>query len=164
MATATMTALRVARAATGRDGVLKFTGCYHGHADAFLVAAGSGVATLSLPDSPGVPAEVAGLTSVVRFNDLDAVEELFRRDGERIAAVFVEPVIGNAGLIEPVPGFLLAEHRLAELVEVHPHPGTTAAPEVLAELRFLGGEDDRGTLLTHLFGDQRHHDLRRPVL
>src|SRR5262245_39423756 len=99
---ATMTALRLARAATGRNLVLKFTGCYHGHADAFLVAAGSGVATLSLPDSPGVPAEVAGLTRVVPFNDLDAVEDVFRRDGDKIAAVFVEPVIGNAGLIEPL--------------------------------------------------------------
>jgi glutamate-1-semialdehyde 2,1-aminomutase len=103
---ATMTALRLARAATGRDGVLKFSGCYHGHADPFLVSAGSGVATLSLPDSPGVPSQVARLTTVVPFNDLDAVEDAFERSGDDIAAVFVEPVIGNAGLIEPLPGFL----------------------------------------------------------
>ena len=111
---ATMSALRLARAATGRSGVLKFTGCYHGHADAFLVSAGSGVATLSLPDSPGVPAEVVGLTKVVPFNDLDAVEDVFKREGGRIAAVFVEPVIGNAGLIEPQPGFL---HGLRQITE-----------------------------------------------
>jgi glutamate-1-semialdehyde 2,1-aminomutase len=103
---ATMSALRLARAATGRSGLLKFTGCYHGHADPFLVAAGSGVATLGLPDSPGVPPETAAHTTVVRFNDLDAVEDAFRRRGDQIAAVFVEPVIGNAGLIEPLPGFL----------------------------------------------------------
>jgi len=103
---ATMSALRLARAATGRSGILKFTGCYHGHADAFLVAAGSGVATLALPDSPGVPAEAAAHTAVVPFNDLDAVEDAFRRIGDHIAAVFVEPVVGNAGLIAPQPGFL----------------------------------------------------------
>jgi glutamate-1-semialdehyde 2,1-aminomutase len=88
---ATMSALRLARAATGREVMLKFTGCYHGHADAFLVAAGSGVATLSLPDSPGVPAGVAGLTTVVPFNDLQAVEDVFRRQGDRIAAVSSSP-------------------------------------------------------------------------
>jgi glutamate-1-semialdehyde 2,1-aminomutase len=103
---ATMSALRVARAATGRAGVLKFTGCYHGHADPFLVAAGSGVATLGLPDSPGVAPGAAADTTVVPFNDLDAVEDAFRRSRDRIAAVFVEPVIGNAGLIEPADGFL----------------------------------------------------------
>jgi len=103
---ATMSALRLARAATGRSGILKFTGCYHGHADAFLVAAGSGVATLALPDSPGVPAEAAAHTAVVPFNDLDGVEDAFRRIGDHIAAVFVEPVVGNAGLIAPQPGFL----------------------------------------------------------
>jgi glutamate-1-semialdehyde 2,1-aminomutase len=111
---ATMTALRLARAATGRDGVLKFSGCYHGHADAFLVSAGSGVATLALPDSPGVPAQVAGLTSVAPFNDLDAVEDVFRAHGDHIAAVFVEPVIGNAGLIEPLPGFLQGLREITE--------------------------------------------------
>ena len=113
---ATMSALRVARAATGRDGVLKFTGCYHGHADPFLVAAGSGIATLGLPDSPGVSRGAAGDTVVVPFNDLDAVADAFRRAGDRLAAVFVEPVIGNAGLIEPAEGFLAG---LRELTERH---------------------------------------------
>ncbi len=103
---ATMSALRVARAATGRDAVLKFSGCYHGHADAFLVAAGSGVATLGLPDSPGVTRGAASDTMVVPFNDLDAVADALRERGHAVAAVFVEPVIGNAGLIEPLPGFL----------------------------------------------------------
>lgn len=103
---ATMSALRLARAATGRDVVVKFSGCYHGHADAFLVAAGSGVATLGLPDSPGVPAATAAQTAVLPFNDLQAVEDLLARRGSEVAAVFVEPVVGNSGLILPVPGFL----------------------------------------------------------
>ncbi len=111
---ATMSALRLARAATRRSGVMKFAGCYHGHADPFLVAAGSGVATLGLPDSPGVPAETAGHTVVVPFNDLDRVEDVIRRRGHDIAAVFVEPVIGNAGLIEPVDGFLAGLRVLTE--------------------------------------------------
>lgn len=103
---ATMAAVRLARAATGRDLILKFEGCYHGHADGFLVAAGSGVATLGLPDSPGVPAPVAGLTLVCEYNNLEAVREQFRLRGEQIAAVIVEPFIGNAGLIRPLPDFL----------------------------------------------------------
>ncbi len=103
---ATMSAVRLARAATGRDLILKFEGCYHGHGDSFLVAAGSGVATLALPNSPGVPAPLAALTLVCQFNDLEEVREQFRRNGERIAAVIVEPFIGNAGLIPPRPGFL----------------------------------------------------------
>lgn len=103
---ATMSALRVARAATGRDAVLKFSGCYHGHTDAFLVAAGSGVATLGLPDSPGVTRGAASDTMVVPFNDLDAVADALRERGDAVAAVFVEPVAGNAGLIEPLPDFL----------------------------------------------------------
>ncbi len=101
-----MTALRLARAATGRDLVLKFTGCYHGHADAFLVAAGSGVATLGLPNSPGVSEAVAAQTVVLPFNDLDAVETLFAATGDDISSVFVEPVVGNSGLIPPMDGFL----------------------------------------------------------
>jgi glutamate-1-semialdehyde 2,1-aminomutase len=103
---ATMSALRLARAFTGRSGFLKFTGCYHGHADPFLVAAGSGVATLGLPNSPGVPPEAVRDTLVLPFNDLDAVEDLFRREGSRMAAVILEPVMGNSGLILPEPGFL----------------------------------------------------------
>ncbi len=98
---ATMSAVRLARGATGRDRILKFDGCYHGHADSFLVQAGSGVATLGLPDSPGVPGALSALTSSVPFNDLEAVESVFGRFPDEIAAVIVEPVMGNVGLIEP---------------------------------------------------------------
>jgi glutamate-1-semialdehyde 2,1-aminomutase len=103
---ATMSAVRLARAATGRALVVKFDGCYHGHADHLLAAAGSGVATLGLPDSPGVTPAAVGDTVVVAFNDLVAVEELFQSRGEKIAAVLVEPVPGNMGVVPPAPGFL----------------------------------------------------------
>src|SRR5437879_3890307 len=101
---ATMSAVRLARAATGRDVILKFDGCYHGHADSFLVRAGSGVATLGLPNSPGVPDALASLTVVAPFNDLNAVEEQLR--AHPVAAVIVEPVVGNGGFIPPDPTFL----------------------------------------------------------
>jgi glutamate-1-semialdehyde 2,1-aminomutase len=103
---ATLSALRVARAATGRERILKFEGCYHGHGDSLLVKAGSGVATLGLPDSPGVPRALAELTVTVPFNDPAALEEAFRVHANQLAAVIVEPVIGNAGCIPPRPGFL----------------------------------------------------------
>ena len=103
---ATMSALRLARAATGRDLVLKFEGCYHGHADGLLAAAGSGVATFALPDSPGVPAAFAAQTLLAPFNDLPAVEAVFDAHPATVACVIVEPVAGNMGLIEPRPGFL----------------------------------------------------------
>lgn len=103
---ACMSAVRVARGATGRDLVLKFSGCYHGHADSFLVQAGSGVATLGLPDSPGVPAALASLTLTAPFNDEAAVEAVFGAQGEDIACVIVEPVVGNGGFIPPSPTFL----------------------------------------------------------
>ncbi|HEX7119966.1 MAG TPA: glutamate-1-semialdehyde 2,1-aminomutase [Longimicrobiales bacterium] len=109
---ATMAAVRLARGATGRDLVVKFTGCYHGHGDSFLVQAGSGVATLGLPNSPGVPAPLAALTLTAPYNDLSAVEELFRVHGERIACVILEPVVGNAGLIAPAAGFLEGLRRV----------------------------------------------------
>jgi glutamate-1-semialdehyde 2,1-aminomutase len=103
---ATMSAVRLARAATGRDLLIKFDGCYHGHADHLLAAAGSGVATLGLPDSPGVTAAAVGDTLVASFNDLAAVEALFQARGEQVAAVLVEPVPGNMGVVPPVSGFL----------------------------------------------------------
>jgi glutamate-1-semialdehyde 2,1-aminomutase len=110
---ATMSALRLARAATGRDLLLKFDGCYHGHGDSFLVRAGSGVATLGLPNSPGVPDALAAMTLTSPFNDLPSLEAVFKARGDSIAAVFVEPIIGNAGFIAPDPQFLPALRRLA---------------------------------------------------
>ena len=103
---ATMSALRLARAATGRHRLIKFAGCYHGHADAFLVAAGSGAATIGVPSSPGVPEVVTADTLVAPFNDLEAVAELFATQGDQIAAVIVEPIAGNMGLVPPVAGYL----------------------------------------------------------
>jgi glutamate-1-semialdehyde 2,1-aminomutase len=111
---ATMSALRVARASTGRDLLLKFEGCYHGHADSFLVRAGSGVATLGLPNSPGVPDALAALTLTAPFNDVGALEEVMRRHGDRIAAVIIEPIVGNSGFIAPDSAFLPALRRLCD--------------------------------------------------
>jgi glutamate-1-semialdehyde 2,1-aminomutase len=111
---AAMSALRVARAFTGRSGILKFAGCYHGHADQLLVQAGSGVATLGLPDSPGVTRGAAADTLVAPFNDLTAVEDLFARQGEQIAAIIVEPVAGNMGVVPPLPGFLEGLRTITE--------------------------------------------------
>ena len=103
---ATMSALRLARAYTKRNKIIKFDGCYHGHADLLLVQAGSGVVTLGLPDSPGVPANTVMDTLVADFNNLESVEALFRKYPEQIAAIIVEPVAGNMGVIPPQPGFL----------------------------------------------------------
>ncbi len=111
---ATMSAVRLARAFTGRESILKFEGCYHGHADSFLVRAGSGVATLGLPDSPGVPASLAALTLTAPFNDLDATRELVSRNKEALAAIIVEPVVGNSGFIPPDPGFLEGLREIAD--------------------------------------------------
>lgn len=103
---ATMSALRLARGFTGRNKILKFEGCYHGHGDSLLIKAGSGVATLGLPDSPGVPEGVAKNTITVPYNDLDSVRYAFKEYGEDIAGVIVEPVAGNMGVVPPLPGFL----------------------------------------------------------
>jgi glutamate-1-semialdehyde 2,1-aminomutase len=109
---ATMSALRLARGFTGRAKVVKFAGCYHGHADAFLISAGSGALTNGVPDSPGITAGVSRDTLVVDYNDLDAVADAFRRHGDEIAAVIVEPYVGNMGLVLPLPGFLAGLREL----------------------------------------------------
>lgn len=112
----TMSALRVARGYTGRDKIVKFIGCYHGHSDGLLVKAGSGLATFGVPDSPGVPAGVAADTLTIPYNDIEAVKALFEKEGHIIAAVIVEPVAGNMGCVPPVPGFL---ETLRELTTAH---------------------------------------------
>lgn len=109
---ATMSALRLARAYTRREKIIKFDGCYHGHADMLLVQAGSGVATLGLPDSPGVPTAVASDTLVAQFNDLESVEALFKKYPDQIAGLIVEPVAGNMGVVPPLPGFLEGLRKL----------------------------------------------------
>ena len=135
---ATMAAIRLARGATGRDLVVKFQGCYHGHGDSFLVQAGSGVATLGLPNSPGVPPSLAELTLTAPFNDLEAVEELFRTHGERIAGVIVEPIAGNAGFIAPVDGFLEGLRRVTR-----EHGALLIFDEVMTGFRVgLGGAQE----------------------
>jgi glutamate-1-semialdehyde 2,1-aminomutase len=113
---AILSAVRLARAATKRDRILKFEGCYHGHSDSLLVKAGSGVATLGLPDSPGVPQTLAELTITIPFNDLEALESAFTNHPEQLAAALVEPVVGNMGVVPPKPGFL---ERLRALTEQH---------------------------------------------
>ncbi|MFC1657596.1 glutamate-1-semialdehyde 2,1-aminomutase, partial [Candidatus Moduliflexota bacterium] len=103
---AVMSAVRLARAATGRDDIIKFEGCYHGHSDQMLVKAGSGVLTLGCPDSPGVPADLAKHTLNLPYNDLESVKKVLRRRRGKVAAVILEPVVANAGVIPPSPGFL----------------------------------------------------------
>jgi glutamate-1-semialdehyde 2,1-aminomutase len=113
---ATMSAIRLARGATGRQGVVKAAGCYHGHVDSLLVSAGSGVLTLSLPGSPGVPDALAALTHVIPYNDGDALEELLKKKGDDIACIILEPVAGNMGVIPPAKGYL---ERVRELTREH---------------------------------------------
>ncbi|HHY60283.1 MAG TPA: glutamate-1-semialdehyde 2,1-aminomutase [Clostridia bacterium] len=109
---ATMSALRLARAYTGRDKIVKFEGCYHGHADHLLIKAGSGALTMGVPTSPGVPASIGANTIVAPYNDLATLEEIFRQEGENIAAVILEPVAGNMGCVPPVEGFLPGLRKL----------------------------------------------------
>jgi glutamate-1-semialdehyde 2,1-aminomutase len=143
---ATMSALRVARASTRRDLLLKFEGCYHGHADSFLVRAGSGVATLGLPNSPGVPDALAALTLTAPFNDVAAVEEVMRRHGDRIAAVIVEPIVGNSGFIAPDAAFLPALRRLCD-----EHGALLVFDEVMTGFRIAyGGAVERFGVLPDL--------------
>jgi glutamate-1-semialdehyde 2,1-aminomutase len=111
---AAMSAVRVARAATGRDRIVKFEGCYHGHADAFLVKAGSGALTFGVPTSPGVPAGATADTLLARYNDLASCERLAFAEGDRIAAVIVEPIAGNIGVVPPAAGFLQGLRRVCD--------------------------------------------------
>lgn len=131
---ATMTAIRLARAFTGRPKIVKFDGCYHGHADPLLVRAGSGAMTLGIPDSGGVPEAIASLTLVARFNDLAEIETRFAADGEAIAAVIVEPVVGNMGLVPPAPGFLDGLRRITER-----HGALLIIDEVMTGFRLAWG-------------------------
>jgi glutamate-1-semialdehyde 2,1-aminomutase len=131
---ATMTALRLARAATGREMVVKFDGCYHGHSDGLLVRAGSGVATLGLSDSAGVPAAIAGLTAVLPYNDPAALEAWFAEHGPETAAVIVEPVAGNMGLVRPEPAFLEALQAVPRA-----HGALLVADEVITGFRLRYG-------------------------
>jgi glutamate-1-semialdehyde 2,1-aminomutase len=136
---ATMSAIRLARAATGRDLLLKFAGCYHGHADSLLVNAGSGALTFGVPSSPGVPAALAALTLTAPYNDLDAVEALFRARGGDIAAIIVEPVAGNMGCVPPQPGFLQGLRRVCDA-----HGALLIFDEVMTGFRVaLGGAQAR---------------------
>ncbi len=136
---ATMSALRVARGFTGRKFIVKFEGCYHGHADSLLARAGSGVATLGLPDSAGVPEEFVRFTLTLPYNDLAAVESAFRQHGREIAAVIVEPVAGNMGCVPPQPGFLEGLRRLTEQ-----HGALLIFDEVITGFRIAqGGAQER---------------------
>ena len=136
---ATMSALRLTRAYTGRSKIVKFSGCYHGHADILLVQAGSGVATMGLPDSPGVPAETTAHTLIAPYNDAGAVEELFRTYPNEIAAVIVEPVAANMGVVPPLPGFLEELRRLTQ-----EYGSLLIFDEVLTGFRMaLGGMQER---------------------
>ena len=131
---ATMSAVRLARAATGRERIIKFDGNYHGHGDSFLVKAGSGALTLGHPDSPGVPAALAALTSVAPYNDVAAVEALFEAHPGEVACVIVEPIAGNIGLVPPAPGFLEGLRSLCDR-----HGAVLIFDEVMTGFRVAAG-------------------------
>lgn len=131
---ATMSALRLARGFTGREMVVKFEGCYHGHSDSFLIKAGSGVITLGLPDSPGVTVGTAKDTLLARYNDLESVEKLFNKNGENIAAIILEPVAGNMGVVLPGPGFLKGLRELS-----HKYGAVLIFDEVITGFRLARG-------------------------
>jgi glutamate-1-semialdehyde 2,1-aminomutase len=136
---ATMSAIRVARGFTGRDLVVKFEGCYHGHVDSLLVKAGSGVATLGIPDTQGVPKAFADTTIALPFNDADAVARTFRLRGNEIAAVIVEPVVGNMGCVPPAPGYLEALREITAR-----HGALLIFDEVMTGFRVaFGGAQER---------------------
>jgi len=140
---ATMSAIRLARGFTGRDRIVKFEGCYHGHSDSLLVKAGSGTLTLGVPTSPGVPAAVAAHTMTLTYNELDSVQAAFALAGEEIAAVIVEPVAGNMNCIPPVPGFL---EGLRDLCDAH--GSVLIFDEVMTGFRVAAG------------GAQAHYGIR----
>jgi glutamate-1-semialdehyde 2,1-aminomutase len=131
---ATMSAARLARAATGRSRLVKVDGGYHGHADSFLVSAGSGVATLGIAGSPGVPEELAALTTVIPYNDAGALEEVFRKFPGEVAAFFVEPVAANMGVVPPQPGYLETARRLSS-----EHGALLVFDEVITGFRLAKG-------------------------
>ncbi len=136
---ATMSALRVARGFTGRDLTIKFEGCYHGHVDSLLVKAGSGMATLGIADTAGVPGAFAATTIALPFNSIAAVESAFREHGDKIAAVIVEPVVGNMGCVPPLPGFLEALREVTAR-----HGALLIFDEVMTGFRLaLGGAQER---------------------
>ncbi len=135
---AVMTTIRVARAYTGCDKIIKFAGCYHGHSDLVLVAAGSGPSTLGTPDSAGVPKSIAQEVITVPFNDVDAYREAMDKWGDQIAAVLVEPIVGNFGIVEPKEGFLQAVNDIT-----HEHGALVIYDEVITAFRFMyGGAQD----------------------
>jgi glutamate-1-semialdehyde 2,1-aminomutase len=135
---AVMTTIRVARAYTGRDKIIKFAGCYHGHSDLVLVAAGSGPATLGTPDSAGVPKSIAQEVITVPFNDIEPFKEAMEKWGDQIAAVLVEPIVGNFGIVEPEPGFLQQVNDLT-----HAAGALVIYDEVITAFRFMyGGAQD----------------------
>ncbi|MCQ6281184.1 glutamate-1-semialdehyde 2,1-aminomutase [Bacillus sp. EB600] len=135
---AVMTTIRVARAFTGRDKIIKFAGCYHGHSDLVLVAAGSGPSTLGTPDSAGVPKSIAQEVITVPFNDIEPFKEALEKWGDQIAAVLVEPIVGNFGIVEPKPGFLQQVNDLT-----HAAGALVIYDEVITAFRFMyGGAQD----------------------